>query len=496
MHRLKSSGGWLLLVFLMIVPVWAPLTAPGWFELHSGFLPLYHLNELAGGLPTLTAPADPWRGEGPLPYALALPWQAFGATTALKLTLALAVIAGPLGLFLAVRRLLDKPAALVASVLFAYLPFTLTALYRRGAVAEVLLLALLPWLGWAMLRVCGRPSVRRGLVVALLAAALIWTQTGLALLSLLTFSLLPLLIAASWRLRRAGWLSLALGAAAGLFSRFTWPGAFAAAPVTFADHAVYLFQLITGSSGFGLSQPGWQDDLSFAPGLAALGLALLAWWPADHADVAASTLNAWRRVWTAVAVVGLAVAVVPLPLGGLLTYPWQSLGLVGLALCGLAAVGGARHPVLHAWPLLGAWLALVVLRAYPRLPPRRVPAPPRPAPVAIYGDTARQIVLVNMETTGDLTAGGIVSATLTWQAWQPPDFDYNFYLHVLDANDQRWGQTDTQPVSGQPMTQWRVGQVITGTVAVAVSPDAPSPLHLAFGLYDWQTGARLPALLR
>ena len=53
---LKSSGGWLLLVFLMIVPVWAPLTAPGWFELHSGFSPLYHLNELAGGLPTLTAP--------------------------------------------------------------------------------------------------------------------------------------------------------------------------------------------------------------------------------------------------------------------------------------------------------------------------------------------------------------------------------------------------------------------------------------------------------
>ncbi|MFZ1403165.1 MAG: hypothetical protein WAW03_08780, partial [Anaerolineae bacterium] len=153
-------------------------------------------------------------------------------------------------------------------------------------------------------------------------------------------------------------------------------------------------------------------------------------------------------------------------------------------------------PVLHAWPLLGACLALIVLSAYPSLTPRGVPAPLRPAPVAIYGDTARQIVLVNMETTGDLTAGGIVSATLTWQAWQPPDFDYNFYLHVLDANDQRWGQTDTQPVSGQPMTQWRVGQVITGTVAVAVSPDAPSPLHLAFGLYDWRTGARLPALLR
>ena len=38
MHRLKSSGGWLLLVFLMTVPAWAPLTAPGWFELHLSLI--------------------------------------------------------------------------------------------------------------------------------------------------------------------------------------------------------------------------------------------------------------------------------------------------------------------------------------------------------------------------------------------------------------------------------------------------------------------------
>ena len=492
---MKSSDRWLLLVFLLIAPVWAPLAAPGWFELHSGFRPLYHLNEWAGRLPALPAPADFWRGEGPLPYALALPWQAFGAATALKITLALALIAGPLGLFLALRRLWGEPAGLVAAVIFAYQPFTLTALYRRGAVTEVLLLTLLPWLGWALLRVCTSPSVRRGLLAALLAAALFWTQPGLALLSLLFLGLLPLFAAKPWRLRRAAWLSLALGAAAGLLSRWpSWQTLGAPPPVAFAEHAVFPFQLILGSGGSGLSQPGWQDDLSFALGLAALGLALLAWWPAE--DPAAAALRAWRRPWTAIVLVGLAVAVVPLPLGGLLTYPWQILGLVGLALCGLAAGGVARHPAMQTWPLLGACLALIALSAYPSLIPRRVAAPSRPTPIAIYGDTARQIVLVNMETTGDLTAGGIVSATLTWQAWQPPDFDYIFYLHVLDANDQRWGQTDTQPVAGQPMTQWRVGQVITGTVAVAVSPDAPAPLHLAYGLYNWQTGARLPTFLR
>lgn len=492
-HELKSSSGWLLLVLLLIAPVWAPLTAPGWFELHSGFSPLYQLNELAGRWPALPAPADFWRGEGPLPYALALPWHAFGAAAALKITLALALSAGPLGLFLALRRPWGATASLAAAVIFAYQPFTLTALYRRGAVAEVLLLSLLPWLGWALLRLCASPSLRRGLLAALLTAALFWTQPGLALLSLLSLGLLPLFAARPWRLRSAAWLSLALGAAAGLLSRWPWQTP-AAATVAFAEHTVFPFQLILGSDGFGLSQPGWQDDLSFALGLAALGLALLAWWPVENTAAAAQRTRRWP--WTAIVLVGLAAAIFPLPLGGLLTYPWQVLGLVGLALCGLAAVGAARHPAMWTWPLLGACLALIALSAFPSLTPRRVPAPSRPAPIAAYGDAARQIVLVNMETTGDLTAGGIVSATLTWQAWQPPDFDYNVYLHVLDANDQRWGQTDTQPVSGQPMTQWRVGQVITGAVAVAVSPDAPSPLHLAYGLYNWQTGARVPALLR
>jgi hypothetical protein len=509
MRFVKATGGWFLLVFLLTAPAWAPLTAPGWFQSHSGFLPVYHLNDLSahsrwGWLPTLAAPADFWRGEGPLPYVLARLWLPLGAAAAIKLTLILALVVGPLALFLAVRRVAGARPALIAAVLFAYLPFTLTAVYQRGALGEVVLMALLPCLAWTLHRVASQLSVGRALTVILLMAALAWTQAGLALLGWLALSPLALMTPVTRRARRLTWLSLALGGALGLLSRFAWQGAAAAAPVAFADHPVYLFQLFSAAAGFGLSQPGWQDQLNYSLGLAPMGLALLAWWPAAAGAITetAIPLQPWRRAWALIALIGLAAAVIPLPLGGLLTYPWQTLGLVGLALCILAAIGVGRFLPLQNWPPLSICLTLIALAAYPSLAVHDTPPPPRPAPLAIYrtvgpetdGRRDGTIILADMVTAGELQAGQVVSVTLTWQALQPPDFDYNLYLHVLDADGQRWGQADAQPVAEQPMTQWAVGSVYTGAVAVAIDAAAPAPLHLAWGLYNWQTGARLPAI--
>lgn len=509
MRFVKTTGGWLLLVFLLTAPAWAPLTASGWFQNHDGFLPIYHLEDLAahgrwGWLPTLAAPADFWRGEGPLPYAVARLWLPLGAVAAIKLTLILALIVGPFALYLTARSLWGARPALIAAVLFAYFPSTLTAVYQSGALGEVVVMALLLCLAWALRRVMSQSSVGRALIVMLLMAALAWTQAGLALLGWLALSPLALIAPASGRARRMTWLSLTLGGVLGLATRFAWQGASAAAPAAFADHAVYLFQLFTAAPGVGLGQPGWHDRLNFSLGLVGPGLALLAWWPVERGAITAAAMHmqTWRRAWALIALLGLAAAVIPLPLGGLLTYPWQTRGLVGLALCSLAAIGVSRFPGLQSWPLLSACLTLIALAAYPSLAVNSVPPPSRPAPLAIYRTVGPQtdlrrdgsIMVADMVTAGELQAGQMVSVTLTWQVLQPPDFDYNLYLHVLDANGQRWGQTDAQPVAGQPMTQWAVGSVYTGAVAVAIDAAAPAPLHLAWGLYNWQTGVRLPAV--
>jgi len=146
MRFVKTTGGWLLLVFLLTAPAWAPLTASGWFQNHDGFLPIYHLEDLAahgrwGWLPTLAAPADFWRGEGPLPYAVARLWLPLGAVAAIKLTLILALIVGPFALYLTARSLWGARPALIAAVLFAYFPSTLTAVYQSGALGEVVVMA-------------------------------------------------------------------------------------------------------------------------------------------------------------------------------------------------------------------------------------------------------------------------------------------------------------------------------------------------------------------
>lgn len=496
------DANWFLLLGLTLF-AWAPLAYPGYVQVHQGFLPIYHLHDLAahpawGWLPALGQPADLWRGEGPLPYLLGrllLPW---GAVPATELLLALALIVGPLALYGALRRGWGTGPALVAAVLYAYLPFNLSNVYVRGAVAETVLWALMPLLLWwgdlagDRSRAWGWPFA-----AAIVAAAMVWVQAGLALLVVLVVVLALWLgrpagddtVASAGR-RRGMPLALLLGALAGLGLRVLWNGSQASGVVDFVAHRVELFQLLTIGQGYGTSVPGWQDTLSFQVGLVAAGIALLALMPLPP--------RSQRRpvvFWAVIVLLAVLVALVPLPLGGLLTYPWQVLGLAGLGLCILAAAGLARYPALTSWPVLSAVAVTAILAGYVYLAPRYTPLQPEPAPAAIFGGYDRGIILVDDMTTGELAAGSVISTTLAWQALQTPDFDYNLFLHLVDDTGRRWGQTDQQPVPDRPMTGWSVGEIVTGTVGLTVDPAVPpgTPLHLILGLYNWQDGQRLPA---
>lgn len=493
---------WVILLGLTL-PAWAPLTYPGFVQVHQGFLPIYQLHDLAahpawGWLPTVGQPADLWRGAGPLPYLLSWPLLPLGGLTAIKVLLALALIVGPLALYGVLRRWWGTGPALVAALLYAYLPFNLTNVYVRGAYTEAVLWALAPLLLW-----WGDLGGERGrgwgwpIAAAVVAAAMVWVQAGLALV------VAPVVVLALWLARpavagraltaqrRPWWpLIILLGAVVGLGLRLAWNGSQAASVVDFMAHRVELFQLFAVGQGFGVSAPGWQDTLSFQVGLAAAGIALLAVLP-PPAGPQRRPLVFWGLI-VLLAVLG---ALLPLPLGGLLTYPWQVLGLAGLGLCILAAAGLARYPALTHWPALSALAATAVLAGYAYLAPHYTAVQPGAAPVAIFGGYDRGIVLIDDTTRGTLTPGSVISTTLTWQALQSPDFDYNLFLHLVDDRGQRWGQTDQQPAGERPMTGWAVGEVITGTVGLTVDPATPSgtPLRLVLGLYNWQTGQRLPA---
>jgi hypothetical protein len=68
----RFDPSWLLVVLLTVFAI-APLTYPGFFEAHSGFLPVFNATHLSDA-PNWGRVAEPVRGEGKLPYLLAWPF--------------------------------------------------------------------------------------------------------------------------------------------------------------------------------------------------------------------------------------------------------------------------------------------------------------------------------------------------------------------------------------------------------------------------------------
>ena len=95
-------------------------------------------------------------------------------------------------------------------------------------------------------------------------------------------------------------------------------------------------------------------------------------------------------------------------------------------------------------------------------------------------------------------AGQGVPLTLFWRVVRPLDKDYTVFAHLLGPHNPRtnsplWGQRDQQPCEGfYPTTRWSVGEVIVEDFNLVAAKDAPAgSYHIALGLYDLTSGARL-----
>ena len=452
--RLARPGpaGWLAV--LLPVFAWAQLIYPGYFEFHSGFLPIFNLNDRIRHLcdltwmPLIGQAYDVLRGEGTLPYALAEVPLLLGvpAVTAVKLAFGASIMGGALGMYAWARRRLGPVPSLLAAMVYALWPLGLATVYVRGALAEAALLGLAPWLLWAAEGASLRGERRSALALALLLAAALWTQAGLALW--LAAGTLIFIFSQAWRkpavtatstehsalssgqeAERAGgpsvwpgvigWVGgLALGLA-GLLPVLARRGLGNATYVTFTDHFVYPHQLMLAGWGLGPSIPGPNDTLTFQLGLVACGLALFGLiagkthLPGNVPYVAAAFVAVLVFLSTTLsAPIWSMLARVPRSL----TYPWQLLLLVGPWLAWLAAFGGgsllrllpgsdtpARTPTRTTEPVrvnisvrsfTGTLLVLIVLSSYGYLNapttslgerPPRLPAPASPPGTPPFG---------------------------------------------------------------------------------------------------------------
>ncbi|MBP7693379.1 MAG: hypothetical protein KA764_15760, partial [Anaerolineales bacterium] len=246
----KAEGGWRLTLNRLLPSacglVLAALAAAPLFS-NPGFLStrgigdspnlLFRVHQLLASLAAGEFPArwmpDAAYGYG-LPYftyyasasthlAAALKAYGFSYVSALKLTQALALLAGAGGLWGWLRAAgFSRGAAALAAAAYTFAPFHLVNLYIRGdSLAELWAQGLFPWALWAAQRLLEQPTFARAGALADVVALLILTHN----ISALNF--LPLvglyLALGGWRRARTRWPAAALAVLWGLaLTAFFW----------------------------------------------------------------------------------------------------------------------------------------------------------------------------------------------------------------------------------------------------------------------------------
>ncbi len=502
--RSRFDPSWILVVLLTVFAV-APLTYPGFFEAHSGFLPAFNVEHLSAA-PNWGRLADPVRGDGKLPYLLVWPFYALSSSgiAAIKWGYGLAFLLGALGVHAWARRWLGVKGGVLAATLYTYLPWHLSTVYVRGAYAEAWLWAFWPLILWALDRL-GEGRTRATLTAIAVGlpvlAATFWTLPGLAALAG------PLLIAYGTvvptrhprpLLRLVGTLALSI-----LLLWFV-AGRMSEATVSFFEQFLYPFQLLSAA---------WGEPLSFQLGLAAVGLSIVTVALAaikrtdgrdkENAPFFPSPLH-HRAVWFWTGTL-LVLVLLTLPLSawlwritGLdayLAFPWQLLALAGLPLAFLAGSGTRLDERLATLPAWAGLLALVVLASYPYLAPQFTQLDPGPEPVALIEPVAAdapQILLLDYELVPPTEITPTLALTLTWQAVEPVADDYTVFVHLLAEDGSKVAQRDTRPCDGEcPTNAWQPGEIILDHYQLALDPGAAAgPYRLAVGLYLLETGDR------
>jgi hypothetical protein len=105
------------------------------------------------------------------------------------------------------------------------------------------------------------------------------------------------------------------------------------------------------------------------------------------------------------------------------------------------------------------------------------------------------IELLGYDLTGHVPPGGSVRVALYWRATRPIPLDYKVFVHLLGPDGQVLAQSDAMPVGWTyPTSRWQPGETVRDEHLFAVDSATPrGDYWLAVGLYDPQTGERLPA---
>jgi 4-amino-4-deoxy-L-arabinose transferase-like glycosyltransferase len=102
--------------------------------------------------------------------------------------------------------------------------------------------------------------------------------------------------------------------------------------------------------------------------------------------------------------------------------------------------------------------------------------------------------LVGADLPGQVVAGETLALALHWQPIAAFDSNYIVFAHVEVEGQALWGQDDGTPACGSmPTTAWEPGEVVIDGRLLHIDPATPPGEYpVIVGMYDYQTGERLP----
>lgn len=285
--RRKLSKSIIFLVIICIPAIFY-LLRPGFYEPHD----LHHIADIyqmvraisSGQIPPRLGPDFSFGLGYPLfnfyyvlPFYLGAIFFSFVGSLiwSFKLVMITGVILSVLGMNLLLREFVGKFPAFVGSILFLYTPYRAVQVYVRGAIGEVICIALLPFVAWSFVKVIKKPSEKTIAISSIITALFILSHNYLSFMSLpLIFAiLLPLILGVKSKVKQIASLALVLILSLALSAYWWVPAIFeqnlliATTPFPLIDHFPFLKQLIMPSWGYGASLWGSGDGLSFQIGL-------------------------------------------------------------------------------------------------------------------------------------------------------------------------------------------------------------------------------------
>lgn len=219
-----------------------------------------------------------------LPYYLGFIFNKIGFSLfkSYVLCLALSLFVGALGMYYFAKNVTSPLASFAAAVLYTYTPYRAVDAFVRGTVGESFALAIFPWIFLCLYKLKQKQDIKIILLTAISVASLILSHqpsTAFGLPIIVGIFFVVELIHKNFQFIKGLFVSLFISL--GLSAYYLIPVLLEKSfiqevlPYNFYDHFPFIWQLIYSRWGYGASNWGPYDDMSFQVGIVNLILILV-----------------------------------------------------------------------------------------------------------------------------------------------------------------------------------------------------------------------------